>query len=74
MLQMNAADKGSGEMAPASKVKWMESGAPAVEDYGKQVVWLDDVTRIDHHSFSGRPAYGGRDLSTIHTGDHHEFP
>jgi hypothetical protein len=33
-------------MAPACKVKWMESGAPAVDDYGKQVVWVDDVTKI----------------------------
>src|SRR5438046_215333 len=38
-LQVNASGKGGGEMAPACKVKWMESGAPAVDDYGKQVVW-----------------------------------
>ncbi len=45
-LQVNASGKGGGEMAPACKVKWMESGAPAVDDYGKQVVWVDDVAKI----------------------------
>ena len=44
-LQMNTAGRGRGELAPACKVKWMPSGAPAVDDYGKQVVWLDDVTK-----------------------------
>jgi hypothetical protein len=44
-LQMNGAGHGRGELAPACKVKWMSSGAPAVDDYGKQVVWLDDVTK-----------------------------
>jgi hypothetical protein len=46
MLTMKASGSGSGEMAPACKVKWMESGAPAVEDYGKHVVWLDDATKV----------------------------
>jgi hypothetical protein len=45
-LQVDGSGKGRGEMAPACKVKWMESGAPAVEDYGKQVVWVDDVAKI----------------------------
>jgi hypothetical protein len=44
-LQMNAAGKGRGELAPACKVKFMKSGAPAVEDYGREVVWLDDVVK-----------------------------
>ena len=44
-LQMNASGRGRGELAPACKVKWMPSGAPAVDDYGKQVVWIDDVTK-----------------------------
>jgi hypothetical protein len=47
MLQMNAAGQGRGEMAPASNVKWMESGAPARRLRKKQVVWLDDVTKVD---------------------------
>jgi hypothetical protein len=46
MLTMKASGSGSGEMAPAYKVKWIESGAPAVEDYGKHVVWLDDATKV----------------------------
>ena len=46
MLAVNASGQGDGEMAPACKVKWMESGAPAIDDYGSQVVWLDDVTKV----------------------------
>jgi hypothetical protein len=46
-LQVGASGKGRGEMAPACKVKWMPSGAPAVEDYGKQVVWVDDVSKVE---------------------------
>jgi hypothetical protein len=45
MLATDGAGNGRGEMAPACKVKFMESGAPAVEDYGAQVVWLDDATK-----------------------------
>jgi hypothetical protein len=46
-IQVDGTGQGRGEMAPACKVKWMESGAPAVEDYGKQVVWVDDVAKIN---------------------------
>ena len=45
MLMLNASGKGRGEMAPACKIKFMESGAPAVADYGAQVVWLDDIEK-----------------------------
>jgi len=45
-LMLNASGSGRGEIAPASKVKFMPSGAPAVEDYGSQVVWLDEVTKV----------------------------
>lgn len=45
MVSFDAKGNGRGEMAPAGKVKFMESGAPAVEDYGAHVVWLDDVTK-----------------------------
>jgi hypothetical protein len=45
MLMVNASGKGRGEMAPACKIKFMESGAPAVDDYGSQVVWLDDIEK-----------------------------
>jgi hypothetical protein len=46
MLMINSSGQGDGEMAPACKLKWMESGAPAVDDYGSQVVWLDDITKV----------------------------
>ena len=45
MIAVDPSGSGRGEMAPACKIKFMDSGAPAVEDYGKQVVWLDDVTK-----------------------------
>ena len=46
MLMLNASGKGRGELAPACKVKFMESGAPAVADYGAQVVWLDEIEKV----------------------------
>ena len=46
MLAVDGAGKGRGEMAPACKIKFMESGAPAVDDYGAQVVWLDDIAKV----------------------------
>jgi len=45
MVSFDANGNGSGEMAPAGKIKFMESGAPAVADYGAHVVWLDDVSK-----------------------------
>ena len=48
MIAVDPSGSGRGEMAPACKIKFMESGAPAVEDYGKQVVWLDDITKATH--------------------------
>jgi hypothetical protein len=45
MVAVDGSGKGRGEMAPACKIKFMDSGAPAVEDYGGQVVWLDDVVK-----------------------------
>jgi hypothetical protein len=46
MVAVDGGGKGRGEMAPACKIKFMDSGAPAVEDYGSQVVWLDDVVKV----------------------------
>jgi hypothetical protein len=43
---MKPSGHGSGEMAPACKVIFTESAAPGVDDYGSQVVWLDDVTKV----------------------------
>jgi len=48
MISVDPSGNGRGEMAPACRVKFMESGAPAVEDYGKQVVWLDDIAKAAH--------------------------
>jgi hypothetical protein len=44
-IMIDSAGQGRGELAPACKVKFMKSGAPAVDDYGAQVVWLDDVKK-----------------------------
>jgi hypothetical protein len=44
-VMVNASGQGRGELAPACKIKFMPSGAPAVDDYGSQVVWLDDVKK-----------------------------
>jgi hypothetical protein len=44
-VMVNASGQGRGELAPACKIKFMKSGAPAVDDYGSQVVWLDDVKK-----------------------------
>jgi hypothetical protein len=46
MITMKNAGGSSGEMGPAAKVKWMESGAPAPERYGNKIVWLEDVTKV----------------------------
>jgi hypothetical protein len=35
-----------GELGPATKVKWMESGAPAPERYGDKIVWIDDIKKV----------------------------
>jgi hypothetical protein len=45
MITMKDAGGSSGEMGPATKVKWMESGAPAPDRYGNKIVWLEDVTK-----------------------------
>ena len=46
MITLDASGKGRGELAPACRIKFMESGAPAVDDYGSQVVWLDDIEKV----------------------------
>jgi hypothetical protein len=46
MITLKASGTGSGEMAPAAKVKWMESGAPAPDRYGDQIVWLEDFKKV----------------------------
>jgi len=35
-----------GELGPATKVKWTESGAPAPERYGDKIVWIDDIKKV----------------------------
>jgi hypothetical protein len=46
MVTMKASGKGSGEMSPAAKIKWMPSGAPAPDRYGDRIVWLEDFTKV----------------------------
>jgi len=45
MITMKSSGENKGEMGPATKVKWMESGAPAPERYGNKIVWIDNVTK-----------------------------
>ena len=45
VIEIKASGAGSGEIGPAAKVKWMESGAPAPVRYGNKVVWIENVTK-----------------------------
>lgn len=45
MLTIKTDGDSKGEMGPATKVKWMESGAPAPERYGNKIVWIENVTK-----------------------------
>ncbi len=45
LLVLDADGKGSGEVAPAAKLKIREDGALVTEDYGAETVWLKDVAR-----------------------------
>jgi hypothetical protein len=45
MIQVNASGEGKGEVGPAAKIKWMESGAPAPVRYDNQIVWIENVTK-----------------------------
>ena len=45
MITMKASGQGKGEIGPASKIKWMESGAPAPVRYGNEIVWIENVTK-----------------------------
>ena len=45
MISVNAAGAGKGEIGPAAKIKWMESGAPAPVRYDNQIVWIENVTK-----------------------------
>ena len=45
MISVNAAGQGKGEIGPAAKIKWMESGAPAPVRYDNQIVWIENVTK-----------------------------
>ena len=46
MLTIKTEGESKGEMGPATKVKWMESGAPAPERYGNKIVWIENVTKV----------------------------
>jgi hypothetical protein len=45
MISVNAAGEGKGEIGPAARIKWMESGAPAPVRYDNQIVWIENVTK-----------------------------
>jgi hypothetical protein len=45
MIWIKASGAGTGEIGPAAKIKWMESGAPAPVRYGNKIVWIENVTR-----------------------------
>ena len=45
MISVKASGQGKGEMGPAAKIKWMESGAPAPVRYDNQIVWIENVTK-----------------------------
>jgi hypothetical protein len=45
MLTIANEGESKGEMGPATKVKWMESGAPAPERYDNKIVWIENLTK-----------------------------
>jgi hypothetical protein len=45
MISFRASGEGKGEIGPAAKIKWMESGAPAPVRYDNQIVWIENVTK-----------------------------
>jgi hypothetical protein len=45
MLSISGSGQGKGEIGPAAKIKWMESGAPAPVRYDNQIVWIENVTK-----------------------------
>jgi len=45
LLILDANGKGSGEIAPAAKLKLRSDGALTTEDYGAQTIWLHNVSR-----------------------------
>jgi hypothetical protein len=45
LLVLDAEGTGTGEIAPAAKLKLREDGALVTEDYGAETVWLMDVAR-----------------------------
>lgn len=45
MISVKASGEGKGEIRPAARIKWMESGAPAPVGYDNQIVWIENVTK-----------------------------
>ena len=45
MISVKASGQGKGEIRPAARIKWMESGAPAPVGYDNQIVWIENVTK-----------------------------
>jgi hypothetical protein len=45
MISVKPSGEGKGEIRPAARIKWMDSGAPAPVGYDNQIVWIENVTR-----------------------------
>jgi hypothetical protein len=45
MISIKTSGEGKGEIGPAAKIKWMESGAPAPVRYDNQIVWIENITK-----------------------------
>jgi hypothetical protein len=45
MISVKASGAGKGEIRPAARIKFMESGAPAPVGYDNQIVWIENVTK-----------------------------
>jgi len=45
MISVKSSGEGKGEIRPAARIKWMESGAPAPIGYDNQIVWIENVTK-----------------------------
>jgi hypothetical protein len=45
MISVKASGEGKGEIRPAARIKFMESGAPAPVGYDNQIVWIENVKK-----------------------------
>ena len=45
MISVRASGEGKGEIRPAARIKFMESGAPAPVGYDNRIVWIENVKK-----------------------------